>query len=495
MTLLLEAIDVVATTGDPAGVEVGGIEHDSRRVTPGDLFCCLPGRTADGHDHAADAVARGAVGLVCERPVGALPHPVVQVRVPAARPAMARLAAAFWGHPAAALDVVGVTGTNGKTTVTHLVGAVAAHAGRPTAVLGTLSGARTTPEATDLQRTLAEVRDRHSAAAGAGTVDARPGSARPVVAMEVSSHALDQGRVDGMRFDVAAFTNLSHDHLDFHGTMERYFEAKASLFVPERTDRAVVWADDEWGRRLLARGGVPMQAVRADQASDVHLEVGRSTFRWRGHPVVLAFTGAVNVRNALVAAETAVALGFPPDVVAAGLSAAVPVRGRLEVVGAPGPGGPPFAVLVDYAHTPAGLEVVLAEARELAGAGGRVAVVFGCGGDRDRAKRPLMGAAAARGADLAVVTTDNPRHEDPDGIIAEVLAGARTAGTAGGGTVEVVADRADAIRHALAWAQPGDVVVLAGKGHETTQERGADRVPFDDAVVARQALAERAAGR
>ncbi len=483
MTLLFEAIDVVATTGDPAGVEVGGIEHDSRRVTAGDLFCCLPGRAADGHDHAADAVARGAVGLVCERPVGALPHPVVQVRVPATRPAMARLAAAFWDHPATALDVVGVTGTNGKTTVAHLVGAVAAHAGRPTAVLGTLSGARTTPEATDLQRTLAEVRDRH------------PGGARPVVAMEVSSHALDQARVDGMRFDVAVFTNLSHDHLDFHGTMERYFEAKASLFVPDRTDRAVVWADDEWGRRLLARGGVPMQAVRSDQASDVHLHVGRSTFRWRGRTVVLPFTGAVNVRNALVAAEAAMALGFPPDAVAAGLSAAAPVRGRLEVVAAPGPGGPPFAVLVDYAHTPAGLEVVLAEARELAGAGGRVAVVFGCGGDRDRAKRPLMGTAAARGADLAVVTTDNPRHEDPDGIIAEVMAGARRAGAVEGGTIEVVPDRADAIRRALAWAQPGDVVVLAGKGHETTQERGADRVPFDDAVVARQALAERTTGR
>ncbi|MGH9082825.1 MAG: Mur ligase family protein, partial [Acidimicrobiales bacterium] len=420
MTLLLDAITPVETTGEAAGVEVGGIEHDSRRVGPGDLFCCLPGRTSDGHDHAGDAVGRGAVGLVCERPVGALPRPVVQVRVARTRPAMARLAAALFGEPSSSLEMIGVTGTNGKTTVTHLLGAVFARAGNPVAVLGTLSGARTTPESPALQRTLAGVRDRH------------PAEPRPVVAMEVSSHALVQSRVDAIRFDVAVFTNLSHDHLDFHGSMEEYFAAKASLFTPERAARAVVWADDPWGRRLLgllAARNVAAVPVGAALASGVHLAPGRSTFTWRDQPVTLALTGAVNVRNALLAAETARALGMAPADVAAGLGSAPPVRGRLEVVAAPGPGGPSFAVLVDYAHTPAGIEVVLEEARRLvapaggptAPAGGRVAVVFGCGGDRDRSKRPLMGAAAALGADLAVVTSDNPRHENPAAIIDEVL--------------------------------------------------------------------------
>lgn len=486
MTLLLDAITPVETTGEPTGVEVGGIEHDSRRVVPGDLFCCLPGRGTDGHDHAAEAVARGAVGLVCERPVDGLARPVVQARVASARAAMARLAVAFWDDPARSLDMVGVTGTNGKTTVAQIVGAVFAHAGRPVAVLGTLSGSRTTPEAPELQRTLAGVRDRH------------PERPRPVVAMEVSSHALAQSRVDGIRFDAAVFTNLSHDHLDFHGSMEAYFAAKASLFSPERTARAVVWADDPWGRRLVALAaarGLEVVEAAASMASGVRLEPGRSVFSWRGQPVRLALTGAVNVRNALLAAEAAHALGMAPADVAAGLASAPPVRGRLEVVAAPGPGGPPFAVLVDYAHTPAGMEVVLDEARRLAApGGGRVAVVFGCGGERDRDKRPVMGAAAARGADLAVVTSDNPRHEDPLAIIDEVLAFPAAAGARGAGALVVEPDRRAAIRRALGWARPGDVVVLAGKGHETTIEIGDERRPFDDAVEARRALAERAGG-
>lgn len=484
MNLLLDEVDVVATRGDPAAVEVRGIAHDSRVVAPGDLFCCVPGRHADGHRFAAEAVARGAVGLVCEHPVTGLPgRPVVQAVVGpgGVRPAMARVAAAFWGHPARDLLVAGVTGTNGKTSVTHLLGAVLRHAGRPTTVIGTLSGARTTPEATDLQRLLAEVRD-----------GAPAGGEQPAVAMEVSSHALAQARVDGVHFDVAVFTNLSHDHLDYHGTMAAYFEAKASLFTPERAVRGVVNAEDRWGRRLLAEARIPLVAVRRDAASRIELAAGRSAFTWRSQRVTLAMTGAVNVENALLAAEAAVALGVEPSEVAAGLATAPPVPGRMEAVAVASPGGPPCTVLVDYAHTPAGVEVVLAEARRLAG-GGRVLVVFGCGGDRDRAKRPLMGAAATRGADLAVLTTDNPRSEDPAAIAAEVLAGAVPSAEAArsAGRLVVEPDRRRAIELAVGAAGPGDVVVVAGKGHEQVQEVGAQRLPFDDRAVVAEVLGAR----
>ncbi len=473
MTLLLDDIPVQETVGDPAAVDVRGVTHDSRRVGPGDLFCCVPGQGTDGHQFAAEAVGRGAVGLLCEH---VMDLPVPQARVPAgqARPAMAQVATAFWGFPSRDLLMAGVTGTNGKTSVVHLLGAVLRHVGRPTRVLGTLSGARTTPEATELQQILADVRD------GA------PAGVQAAVAMEVSSHALAQSRVDGIHFDVAVFTNLSHDHLDYHGTMEDYFTAKASLFTPERTVRGVVNAEDRWGRRLLAEARVPMVAVRADAASQVDLAVGRSSFTWRRQRVDLAMTGAVNVHNAVMAAEAAVALGLAPVEVAAGLATAGPVPGRLEVVPSPD-----VAVLVDYAHTPDGLAVALAEARRLAG-GGRVLVVFGCGGDRDRAKRPLMGETAVRLADRAYLTSDNPRHEDPAAIIAEVLAGVGDA--VNGGRLVVEADRRRAIGAALAEATTGDVVLVAGKGHETTQEIGDRRLPFDDRAVVAEVLAEVSAG-
>ncbi|HVX22926.1 MAG TPA: UDP-N-acetylmuramoyl-L-alanyl-D-glutamate--2,6-diaminopimelate ligase [Acidimicrobiales bacterium] len=468
MTLLLDDISVLETVGDPAAADIRGVTHDSRQVRPGDLFCCLPGRGADGHRYAADAVARGAVGLLCEHLVD-LPVPQARVAPGQARPAMAAAAAAFWGHPSRDLLMAGVTGTNGKTSVTHLLGAVLSHAGRPTTVLGTLSGARTTPEATELQRILAEARD----GAPAGT--------QAAVAMEVSSHALAQSRVDGIHFDVAVFTNLSHDHLDYHGTMDDYFAAKASLFTPDRAVRGVVNAEDRWGRRLLAEARVPMVAVRADAASRVELAVGRSSFTWRGHRVDLAMTGAVNVHNAVLAAEAAVALGLDPAEVAAGLATAGPVPGRLEVVGSA-----ELAVLVDYAHTPDGLAVVLAEARRLAG-DGRVLVVFGCGGDRDRAKRPLMGGVAVRLADRAWLTSDNPRNEDPGAIIEEVLAG--TGDAVGTGRLVVDPDRRSAIAAAVADAAPGDVVVVAGKGHEAVQVVGDRRLPFDDRTVVAEILA------
>jgi len=472
MTLLLDEIDVLETSGRPDAVDVTSVEHDSRRVTPGALFCCLVGRETDGHAHAAEAVSRGAVGLVHEHELGPLPGEVARARVApgTGRAAMARLAATLHGRPAESLLMAGVTGTNGKTTVSHLLGAILEHAGHPTTVVGTLTGVRTTPEATDLQRLLASVRDAH------------PSGPRPAVAMEVSSHALVQGRVDTICFDVALFTNLSHDHLDFHGSMEAYFEAKATLFEPERARVAVVDSEDPWGRRLLERIGVPAVGVSAACAQDVALEVGRSSFTWRGQHVSVPLTGMVNVRNALLAAEAGVALGFEPGVVAEGLSAARTLPGRAEVVDT---GDLGFSVLVDYAHTPAALDAVLGEARRIASArGGRTTVVFGCGGDRDAAKRPAMGGIAATGADSVVVTSDNPRTEDPGRIIAEILQGMADPTAA---TVEP--DRRRAIETAIARAQPGDVVVVAGKGHETVQVVGERRVPFDDRAVAAQAVA------
>jgi UDP-N-acetylmuramoyl-L-alanyl-D-glutamate--2,6-diaminopimelate ligase len=494
MNLLFDDIEVIESVGDPSSVEVSGISHDSRRVVPGDLFCCVPGRVSDGHVHAAEAVDRGAIGLLCEHFIPELiDHDVVQTRIAPGtmRPVMARLAASFYGYPARDLLMVGVTGTNGKTTVTQLLGDLLSATGRPTNVMGTLSGTRTTPEATEVQRVLAGVRDRQ-----------KSDGHRHAVAMEVSSHALVQSRVEGIHFDVAVFTNLSHDHLDYHGSMEAYFEAKAMLFTPSHALRGVVQADDPWGRRLLERSRIPTVAVHHADATDIVLRPGRSEFTWRGQRISTPLTGAINVDNALLAAEAALALDeleLGPEDIARAMAHLEPVQGRLQVIAAPGPSGtgdggeiaderPSFTVLVDYAHTPAGLQVVLGEARTLAPAG-QVLCVFGCGGNRDRAKRPLMGAVAAELSDRAFVTSDNPRDEDPLAIIEEVLGG-----VPGGRTnpaVVVEPDRGVAIRMALDAARPGDLVVIAGKGHETYQEVAGRRLPFDDAVEARRALSAR----
>ena len=491
MNLLFDDIEVIESVGDPSTVEVGGISHDSRRVVPGDLFCCIPGRVSDGHVHAAEAVDRGAIGLLCEHFIPELvDQGVVQTRIAEGtmRPVMARLASTFYGFPARDLLMVGVTGTNGKTTVTQLLGDLLSAAGRPTNVMGTLSGTRTTPEATEVQRVLAGVRDRQ-----------KSDGHRHAVAMEVSSHALVQSRVEGIHFDVVVFTNLSHDHLDYHGTMEDYFEAKALLFTPSHALRGVVHADDPWGRRLLARARIPTVAVHRADATDLVLRPGSSEFTWRGQRITTPLTGAVNVDNALLAAEAALALeelDLGPEEIAQAMANIAPVPGRLQVIAAPGSPPPAeagsisstFTVLVDYAHTPAGLEVVLREARTLAPRG-RVLSVFGCGGNRDRAKRPLMGAAAVHLSDLAFVTSDNPRDEDPLTIIGEVLAGVPD-GRANPRLV-VEPDRGTAIRLALDAARPDDIVVIAGKGHETYQEVAGQRFPFDDAVEARRALSLR----
>jgi UDP-N-acetylmuramoyl-L-alanyl-D-glutamate--2,6-diaminopimelate ligase len=408
---------------------------------------------------------------------------VVQTRIAPGtiRPVMARLAAAFYGFPARDLLMVGVTGTNGKTTVTQLLGDLLEATGRPTNVMGTLSGARTTPEATEVQRVLAGVRDRQ-----------RSDGRQHAVAMEVSSHALVQARVEGVHFDVAVFTNLSHDHLDYHGTMEAYFEAKRRLFTADHALRGVVNADDPWGRRLMEQARIPMVAVHHDDAGEIVLQPGRTEFTWRGHRVTTPLTGAINVDNTLWAAEAAVGLGLEIEEVAAALNRVTPVPGRLQVVAAPSESAdaPPFTVMVDYAHTPAGLEIVLREARGLVGPGGRVVVVFGCGGNRDRAKRPLMGQAASSLSDVAYLTSDNPRDEDPLDIITEVRAGA-VVGRDTRASLLVEPDRHLAIRQALDGARAGDVVVIAGKGHENYQEVGGQRLPFDDVVEARQTLSVR----
>jgi UDP-N-acetylmuramoyl-L-alanyl-D-glutamate--2,6-diaminopimelate ligase len=464
MDRLLQEVEVIEAHGDPDAIDITAIEFDSRQVAPGALFCCLPGASGDGHDHAGEAVARGAAALLVEKLVP-LDVPQVLVRTGAARGTMARLACAFYGHPDRALLTVGVTGTNGKTTVTQLLASVFEANGWPSSVIGTLDGALTTPESTELQRALAEARDH----------------GRRAVVLEVSSHALSQARVDGMRFSAAAFTNLSHDHLDYHGTMESYFEAKASLFTPSRAEQAVVNEDDPWGRRLLERVAIPAVRYGSEDVDAVESSPRRIAFTWRGHRVELALTGSFQVANALAAAATAAAMGVPTDAIVAGLAQARPVPGRFEVVET----SAPFTVIVDYAHTPDGLRVALRSARQLA-AGRRVVCVFGCGGDRDHAKRPIMGKVATEGADAVVLTSDNPRHEDPDAIAEEVLSGVLERAA-----VTVRLDRAQALELAVEIAAPGDVVVVAGKGHEQAIEIGGRRLPFDDRRRVADAVARR----
>jgi UDP-N-acetylmuramoyl-L-alanyl-D-glutamate--2,6-diaminopimelate ligase len=482
---VLRRIDAPQLAGDASGVVVRSVTFDHRDVVPGALHCCLPGANTDGRRFAAAARRAGAVALLSEAPIdwsaegqalhgeGATAAPVAEVVVAAgtARAAMANAACALEGDPAGSLSMVGVTGTNGKTTVVHLVRSVLEGAGRPTEAIGTLSGARTTPESPLLQRMLAEARD----------------SGKAAVAMEVTSHALVQHRVDGIRYDVAAFTNLSQDHLDYHGDMASYFAAKASLFTPERCVVAVVNADDPYGRRLLHHPLVPTRAFSMADAEDLEVGPMSSRFRWRGHEVQLGLGGGFNVANALAAAAVAHEAGIGAHEIASGLSAAEPVAGRFEPVA----NELGLAVVVDYAHTPDGLASVLGAARHaVAGLpAARVIVVFGCGGNRDRGKRPMMGHVATTLADVAILTSDNPRDEDPAAIMDEVRSGCD-------GTAQLVVeeDRRAAIAVAVRTAKPGDVVVVAGKGHETTQEVAGRLLPFDDREVAR-GLLEELAGR
>ena len=456
---------VVARLADPsdvaAQVEISGVTHDSRSVQPGWLLCCIRGSAIDGHRFASDAVAAGATALLVDHRL-ALPSDVAQIVVDDTRVAMGPVAGAFYDFPGDRLELIGITGTNGKTTTAHLLDAILGASGRRSAVIGTLTQTRTTPEATDVQRRLAELRE-----AGIGTV-----------VMEVTSHALELHRVDSLHFAVGVFTNLSQDHLDFHETMEAYFRAKARLFDPTRSASGVVNIDDTHGRLLYDAATIPTLGFRSSDASDVQLDTTSATFVWRGRRIALSMGGAFNVMNALAAATTAETLGVPLDAIVDGLATAT-VPGRFEPIHGP----QPFGVLVDFAHTPDGLERVLQAARSLVAPPGRVIVVFGCGGDRDRSKRPLMGRIATDFADTAILTSDNPRGENPLAIINDV----RT-GVANAHRLTVQPDRRQAIRDALGVAQAGDVVVIAGKGHESGQEIAGVVHPFDDRDVARAAI-------
>jgi UDP-N-acetylmuramoyl-L-alanyl-D-glutamate--2,6-diaminopimelate ligase len=425
------------------GVPITDLAYDTRTVTPGTLFFCVPGATADGHDLAADAVARGAVALVVERRVDV---DVPQLLVPSVRAAMGPAATEFFGNPSDELQVAAVTGTNGKTTTAFLLFAILAAAERRPALLTNirrvvggeeLPTGLNTPEAIDLQRLFRAMLDAGNRSC----------------AMEATSIAASQGRLVGTRFAVLVFTNLTQDHLDFHGTMDDYYAAKRALF--EQAEATVVNVDDPWGRRLA--GELP-DAVRFSAGDDL--------------PYDLKLRGSFNRANTAGAVAAAHALGIPEEAIRAGVESLDGVPGRFESVEA----GQPFSVIVDYAHTPDSLENVLRTARELGP--GRLTVVFGAGGDRDREKRPLMGRVAATHADRAIVTTDNPRSEDPRAIAEEVAEG----------RLEIVVDRRAAIERALADADEGDVVVIAGKGADTEMEIAGAFVPFDDRVVVREVL-------
>ncbi len=480
---------------DAADVDVGGLAYDDRRVAPGTVFFCVRGFTRDGHEFAGRAVAAGAAALVVDHPLGL---GVPEIVVDDVRAAMAPAAAALAGDPTARLRTIGITGTNGKTTTSYLLRQLLEAGGTRTGLLGTvaqivggreLDAGRTTPEAIDLQPRFRAMLDAGDAAC----------------VMEVSSHALELGRADAIHWAAAIFTNLSQDHLDFHPDLEAYFAAKARLLAAAGDAPKVVDIDDPHGRRLAARHPDAITvAIDADdarfRADDVRSDLRGSRFTVAGRELRTTMPGRFNVRNALQAYVTAVALGVAEDVAADALATASGVPGRLEAITA----GQPFAVLVDYAHTPDALDNVIRAARGLVedaagrrpdGRAGRVICLFGCGGDRDRTKRPQMGRIAARHADVAILTSDNPRSEDPEAILDDVAAGMDEVVAAGGGAdgravrAERIADRQAAIDRAVALAGDGDVVLITGKGHEQGQTFADRTVPFDDRDAARRALA------
>ena len=476
-SMLLNTLMGDISPGAPE-VEISGLAYSSQSVTPGTLFFCVPGFRADGHDFAADAIERGAVALVCERRLGL---GVPELVVDDVRAAMGPVAARFYADPTAELEVVGITGTNGKTTTAFLVRHLLEASGRSCGLLGTVKRViggveeeveRTTPEAIDLQATFRRMLDADDRAC----------------AMEVSSHALELGRAAGIHFACRIFTNLTQDHLDFHETMEAYFAAKRRLFG--EGGLSVVNVDDEYGRRIAAEVDSVTFAIDRDadyRAHEVEFDLTGSRFRCQTPDGELELrsplVGLFNVRNVLGAVAAARSLGVPAAAIAAALPRFGRVPGRFEPVDE----GQDFGVLVDYAHTPDSLENVLRAAREVTR--GRLHVVFGAGGDRDRGKRPAMGAAARELADRVLVTSDNPRSEEPAAIIDEIMAGA------GPGAARET-DRRRAIALAIESAEPGDVVVIAGKGHEQGQEFEAGRKePFDDVSVVREALKARLGAR
>ena len=443
-------------------VAITQVAYHTNQVQPGSLFCCLPGMLADGHEFAGQAQSQGAAALLCETPLGlGLP----EIVVPSARVAMPQLAAAFYGHPSRYLSVVGVTGTNGKTSVVSMLGSIYRAAGQAAVTIGTLSQELTTPEAPDLQRELA-------AALEAGN---------QAVALEVSSHAIAQHRIDGIGFELCAFTNLSPEHLDYHETLEDYFQTKQSLFTAAHTHQAVVCVDDSFGQELFAnlRGGLDAGSCSTAEVNIVSETLTGSLIEIDGQPIQLPIPGRLAIVNANIAAAIARKLELDSTAVRRGLELLPVIPGRFEVVREQ-----PVAVVVDYAHSPQALEATLRSSRELAGEGASLHVVFGCGGERDPFKRFAMGKIASELADFSYLTSDNPRGEDPADIAADIAAGFETGRPGGQAHYLVELDRRLAIEKALRTAHEGDLVLVAGKGHETSQQLGDDVLEFDDRQVA-----------
>lgn len=447
-----------------AGVRVCGIAIDHREVRPGDVFGAIPGQHVDGRSFVPAAIERGASAVLV--PDAPLPVAVSQLVVPNGklRRSVGIIAHRLCGDPSRELGVVGVTGTNGKTTTVSVISQALERLGERVGVMGTLWGRLTTPEAPEIARRLARFREEGARWA----------------AMEVSSIAVSMERIAGLRVKVGVFTNLSQDHLDFHGTMEAYFEAKAALFVPEITEVAVVNADDAWGERLLGRLRIPAVAVRRTELRDVEVDAAGIRFRRGALRYRSRLVGEHNLTNLQLAISVLELLGFSPEAVCEAVADVESPRGRMQRIR-----GPHGVVVVDYAHSPEALRAVLRAARLLAGPRGRLSVVFGAGGERDQAKRPLMGQIAEELADSVVVTSDNPRSEDPAAIAAQIVAGMRDPRRA-----QVVLDRRLAIEEAIAALRPGDVLVVAGKGHEQVQIIDSTSMPFDDIEVVMAALGD-----
>ena len=446
-----------------AETRITDVTHSTASVTPGALFVCVIGERVDGHQLAQQAIDAGAVALLVER---RLPISVPQIVVADTRQTQGIIAAAFWGFPSDDLLMIAVTGTNGKTTTAHLLGSILRQHGLRTEVMGTLSGARTTAESTELQRQLAQYVERRIQA----------------VVMEVTSHAMVLHRVEGTHFALSIFTNLTPEHLDFHGTMESYFAAKALLFTSTFTSVGVVNYDDVYGRLIADTNEIQCVPFSVHDVQNISATASSHEFSWKTHHVKVNVGGKFNISNSLAAVTAAVQLGVSETDIVVGLAAAETVPGRFEQVRS----STGFDVVIDYAHTPDALQRVLLAAREVVGTKQQVVVVFGCGGDRDSEKRPLMGAIAAKFADCVVVTSDNPRSESPATITQNIIdgVGALNANT----IIATEIDRRLAIQFALKSARSGDIVVIAGKGHEKTQTIGNDVLPFDDVATVKEIL-------
>lgn len=476
---ILDGIKVLASSGD-ISAEIKGMTMDSRQVEPGDLYACVPGANADGHDFAAEVIEKGASALLVER---LLPFGIPQVQVDHVRDVLGKIAANLYGYPSSRLEMVGVTGTNGKTTITYLVEQIMKKQGKKAGLIGTLGsriagreipGSRTTPEAVDLQKLLAMMVDEKA----------------ELVVMEVSSHALALGRVQGIEFDAAIFTNLTQDHLDYHKTMEGYLQAKARLFKELKGDKqpkvGIINGDDPAAQTLcqVSAARTVLYGIHAEnldyRADNIQLSAHgiQMTVHFQGKSQEIHYRtpGLFSVYNALAAFAWAIESGRDAQLAADALAEIHGVPGRFENVRA----GQPFPVIVDYAHTPDGLENVLKTAREFTQ--GRLITVFGCGGDRDKGKRPQMGEISARLSDFVIVTSDNPRTEEPEQIIKDILGGVS------GVEYTAMVNRREAIETACRIAQPGDTVLIAGKGHEDYQIIGHETFPFDDREVAKEAL-------